>query len=643
MTVPMKLQPGPDHVQSAEFSGRKRRLPIGAELYPDGMTLFRVWAPRCRSVRVVAFEQSRDLETVSIEMNAEGNGYFAASVAGLSAGDRYGFCLDQANRIWPDPASRCQPDGPEKLSQLIDQSHFTWTDDAWRGVETSGQVIYEMHIGTFTRQGTWTAAAAELRALSRSGMTLLEVMPVAEFPGEFGWGYDGVCLFAPTRLYGNPDDFRRFVDTAHSEGLGVILDVVYNHFGTVGHTIPQFSEAFRAEHYANEWGDAINFDGDNSQSVREFFLANVRYWISEFHLDGLRFDATHAIHDKSERHILGELATAAREAAGDRKIFLVAENQSQDVRLIQPVETGGYGMDAIWNDDFHHSARVRLTGVNEAYYSDYLGSVAELLAAIKEGFLYQGQWSRWEKRPRGTPTRGLPASAFVTFLQNHDQISNSGHGLRVDNLTSPGRLRALTALWLLAPQTPMFFQGQEFAATAPFLYFADNTGQQRRLVAQGRAKFLSQFPSLASDAAQAGLPDPADRSTFDQCRVDQTDRKTHQQIYSLHIDLLQLRRSDPLFRRQRSDLLDGTVLGPDCLSVRYFGDGQSDRLLLVNLGAELSLSPLPLPLLAPPAGCSWQLLWSSEAPAYGGSGAASIVRSDGWCVPGESAVVMTSI
>jgi maltooligosyltrehalose trehalohydrolase len=470
-----------------------RRFPIGAEIAPSGGTRFRVWAPNCRRVDLVVPRQAGQRgQAITVALREEPGGYFSGLLSGLTAGTRYGFRLDGQEQLWPDPASRSQPDGPEGLSQIIDPTIYQWADTAWKGLRSDGQVIYEMHIGTLTREGTWDAAMSELPQLAQTGMTVLEIMPVAEFPGEFGWGYDGVCLFAPTRLYGEPDDFRRFVDLAHGEGLGVILDVVYNHFGTVAHTIPRFSAHFSSRRYKNEWGDAINFDGDFSQGVREFFLTNARYWIEEFHLDGLRFDATQAIHDASESHILTELVAVARAAAGERRLFLVAENEPQNVRTVLPADRGGHGLDAVWNDDFHHSSTVRLTGRNEAYYSDYLGAVEELLASVKSGFIYQGQLSQWQKAPRGTPTRGLPAKAFVTFLQNHDQVANSALGERIDRLASPGRLRAMTALWLLAPQTPMFFQGQEFWSSAPFLYFADNSEEQARRVAQGRSRFLSQ-------------------------------------------------------------------------------------------------------------------------------------------------------
>src|ERR1051326_6697250 len=353
----------------------------------------------------------------------------------------------------------------------------------------AGQVACEMHAGTFTRAGTFAAAAGELRELARIGITLVEVMPVAEFEGRFGWGYDGVDLFAPTRLYGTPDDFRRFVDTAHACGVAVILDVVYNHLGPVGNYLRAFSPAYFTDRYDNEWGDAINFDGPDSGPVREFFLANASYWIDEFHLDGLRLDATQQIFDTSPRHVLLDIGVRARQAAGSRSIVIVAENEPQDTRLVRSPEEGGYGLEGVWNDDFHHSAIGAVTGRAEAYYSDTRGEPQELISAAKYGYLFQGQHYDWQRQPRGTTAWDLPPAAFVTFPQNHDQVANSARGLRGHQLTSPGRWRAMTALFLLMPGTPMLFQGQEFAASSPFLYFADFESDLAAAVRKGRGEF----------------------------------------------------------------------------------------------------------------------------------------------------------
>ena len=622
---------------------RTRRYSIGAELGSDGTALWRVWAPRRRRVEVVIPAQPAQAREASIELAPEPGGYFSGSRAGLAPGVLYAFRLDGSGRLLPDPASRFQPKGPLGLSQLVEPRAFRWSDATWNGVQSAGQVIYEMHIGTFTREGTWRAAASELPELARAGMTLLEIMPIAEFSGEFGWGYDGVSLFAPTRLYGAPDDFRFFVDRAHAAGLGVILDVVYNHFGTVAWTLSEFSEWYSSRRYKSDWGGAVNFDDEHSGPVREFFLANVAYWIDEFHLDGLRFDATQAIHDSSASHILTEMVAVARKAAPKRTIFLVTENEPQNVRMVVPPGAGGHGMDAAWNDDFHHSAMVRLTGHNEAYYSDYLGTPQELLAALKCGFIYQGQFSQWQKKPRGTPAIGIPPSAFVTFIQNHDQVANSMKGERIDRQTSPGRLRAMTALWLLAPQTPLFFQGQEFAASAPFAYFADYSGDDALRVAKGRADFLKQFPSLSTPEAQSQLSRPSDRASFERSKLDFSERDRHAEIYALHIDLLRLRREDPVFARKTASTIDGAALGADGLVVRYFADGRNDRLLLVNFGRDLKLSPLPQPLLAPPAECRWKMVWSSNAPEYGGPGTPPLEIETGWLVPGEGAVVLMAM
>ncbi len=324
----------------------------------------------------------------------------------------------------------------------------------------------------------------------------------------------------------------------HALGLGVILDVVYNHFGLVECTVTEFSDDYFSRRHKNEWGSPINFDDERSGPVREFFLANVRYWIEEFHLDGFRFDATQSIFDDSEKHILTEMAQAARDSAGKRSVILLAENEPQDVRLVRSTEKGGHGLDAMCNDDFHHTARVRLTGLTEAYYEDYHGSIDELRSALLRGFLYQGQISQHQGKRRGSPARGVPATALIHFLQNHDQIANTGLGARIHELTSPGRLRAMTALWLLSPQTPMFFQGQEFAASSPFMYFADFSGKDREAVAQGRLKFLSQFPSFATEEFRRAHPDPANRSTFEQSKVRWADRREHEAAFALHKDLL---------------------------------------------------------------------------------------------------------
>jgi maltooligosyltrehalose trehalohydrolase len=613
-----------------------RRLPIGAEV-ADGATHFRVWAPQAQRVDVV-FEG--DGAQNAIALDAEKDGYFSGVAANAMTGTRYRFRLNGADQLYPDPASRFQPEGPHGPSELVDFQQFTWTDSAWRGVPRDGQVVYELHIGTFTPQGTWQAALEQLPKLAELGVTVLEIMPVADFPGRFGWGYDGVNLFAPTRLYGAPDDFRRFVDRAHALGLGVVLDVVYNHFGPDGNYLRSFSEDYFTDRYKNEWGEAINFDGPNSLPVREFFLANAAYWIDEYHLDGLRLDATQQIFDASADNIMAALARRVRQAGGQRATWIVAENEPQHAKLARHESQGGYGLDALWNDDFHHSAMVALTGKNPAYYTDYHGDAQEFISALKWGFLYQGQRYAWQKKRRGLPCLDLAPAQLVVFLQNHDQIANSGRGLRCHALTSPGRYKALTALFLLGPNTPMLFQGQEFASSKPFYYFADHKPELAALVQSGRQEFLAQFPSLALPDMQAELAAPHEPETFAKCRLDWSERERHAELLALHRALLELRRDDPVFRFSRRRGMDGAVLSASAFVLRFFGDAAGDRLIVVNLGRDCQITPAPEPLLAPPADCAWELAWSSDDVKYGGCGTPPLETDAGWFLPGEATVVL---
>jgi maltooligosyltrehalose trehalohydrolase len=613
-------------------SATTRRLPAGAEARRGGGVHFRVWAPKRRRVSVVLEGASGGERP----LDPEGNGWFSAFVGDASAGMRYRYRLD-GGRPLPDPASRFQPDGPHGPSEVVDPSRFRWTDGDWPGVRAHGQVIYEMHIGAFTADGTWAAAARQLPALADLGITTLELLPVAEFPGRFGWGYDGVDLFAPTRLYGSPDDMRAFVDRAHALGLAVLLDVVYNHLGPDGNYLREFADAYFSSR-RTEWGDAINFDGDDAAPVRELFAANAAYWVDEFHLDGLRIDATQEMHDASETHILVEVARRARDAGRGRRIWVVAENEPQSARLVRPPSEGGYGLDALWNDDFHHSAMVALTGRREAYYTDYLGTPQELVSAAKRGFLYQGQYYAWQRKTRGSRAADLPPSRFVAYLQNHDQVANSARGERLHQLTSPGRLRAMTALLLLLPSTPMLFMGQEFAASSPFLYFADHEPRLAATVRKGRAEFLAQFASIAREEVRGRLADPGDPGTFARSRIDHAERERHAGTWRLHRDLLRLRREDPVLARPAG--IDGAVLADRALVLRFMASDGDDRLVVVNLGQEERLAAASEPLLAPPEDRRWRERWSSDDPAYGGIGARPFEPDAPWVLPSESAFVL---
>src|SRR5438445_383305 len=497
-----------------------RRYPIGAELIGPNQAHFRIWAPKAQDVDLVLEESAKkEAKRTFHPLEREDNGYFSG-VANVGAGALYRFRVNKAEHFHPEPAWRFQPDGPHGSSCVVDPTQFKWTDSKWRGVKMKGHVIYEMHIGTFTKEGTWQAAAEQLAELARIGVTVVEMMPIADFPGNFGWGYDGVDLFAPFHLYGAPDDLRAFVDHAHSLGLAVILDVVYNHF--------------------------------------------------------------------------------------------------------------------------HHSAAVALTGRREAYYTDYLGTPQEFISAAKYGYLFQGQPYFWQVAPRGTPTFGSPPHAFVAFIENHDQVSNTATGERLRFQSSPGRYRAMTALLLLGPWTPLLFQGQDFGASTPFIFFTDvGDGQMREAIRKGRFGFLAQFPSLATKEVQERLPVPSNPTSFVSCKLDFSERQKNQELYDLHVDLLRLRREDSRFREQKTNGVDGAVLGPASFLLRYFSEAnRDDRLLVVNFGESRDLNPIPEPLLAPPLGFEWETLWSSESARYGGSGTATVATQDNWTLPAEATVAL---
>ncbi|HXI59969.1 MAG TPA: malto-oligosyltrehalose trehalohydrolase [Polyangia bacterium] len=632
--------------QSTSLNGR--RLTVGAEVAPDGVH-FRVWAPERKRVSVVI--ESGPI----VDLTREKSGMWSGLGANLKPGVLYRYRLDDDEILLPDPASRFQPKGPHGPSEVIDPGHYAWRDRDWPGAALAGQVIYELHIGTFTAAGTWAGAARRLADLKELGVTMIEVMPVAEFPGGFGWGYDGVQWFAPYHGYGRPDDFRSFVDEAHAAGLAVILDVVYNHFGPDGNYLPAFSPYYLSKE-ATEWGDALNYDGPNAGPVRQFVMENAAHWIAEYHLDGLRLDATQSIFDRSEEHIVAALTRRARAAAAERQIVVIAENEPQETRLVRPAEQGGFAIDGLWNDDFHHSARVALTGHREAYYTDYRGTAQEFISAAKYGYLFQGQRYHWQKKRRGVSAMGVPARAFVAFLENHDQVANSAGARRLAEVTHPGQLRAMTTLLLLGPWTPLLFQGQEWGSARAFRYFADHHADLAPLVRKGRAEFLAQFPSAASPAIQKDLPDPGAPATFESSRLDWNERQGEKAAWwlALHRDLLGLRASDATVRAVNAGVarLDGAVLGPGCFVLRYFAGGplgatsvEHDRLLLVNLAADLDLNVAPEPLLAPPGHHKrWTPIFSSEEPRYGGAGTPPLEsEDDGWHIPGAAAFLLEAV
>ena len=615
-------------------------------------THFRTWAPKAKTLEAAIESDDAGKLPVFYKLERSDNGYFTGEIP-VGAGALYRFRVDGGEYLYPDLASRFQPKGPHGPSQVIDPNAFKWSDENWRGVEIKGQVIYEMHVGAFTREGTWQAASRQLRELAEVGVTVIELMPVNDFPGKFGWGYDGVDLFAPTQLYGSPDDFRAFVNEAHAQGIGVILDVVYNHVGPDGNYFKIFADEYFSDRYECEWGEPFNFDGENSEHVRELFITNACYWIAEFHLDGFRIDATQAIYDASPEYILCAMTRAARNIAETvfekkRSIIFIGENEPQHTKLVRSCDKGGDGLDALWNDDLHHSALVALTGRSEAYYMDYKGSPQEFISCAKYGYLYQGQWYKWQKKRRGTPAFDLEPTAFVGFIENHDQVANSGFGLRAWQQTSPGRYRAMTALLLLGPWTPMLFMGQEFCASTRFFYFNDLHESMHDYVHKGRVEFLSQFPSIASEETRRQLAYPSDAQTFERSKLDFSEREKdiHAQALALHRDLLRLRREDALFSAQRKGGLDGAVLGAESFMLRFFSEKNDgdDRLLIVNFGRAEHFNPAPEPLLAPPQNKRWETLWSSESPRYGGPGPVPLdTKDDNWHIPAEAAVALHAI
>ncbi|HEY0941817.1 MAG TPA: malto-oligosyltrehalose trehalohydrolase [Steroidobacter sp.] len=602
----------------------------------DGMARFRVWAPEASQVSVV-FEGGAEHP-----LTREEGGYFSGTVG--TAVRHYKYRVDD-NEPWPDPCSRFQPQGVHGPSLLVDPNAFEWTDAQWRGIDIERQVIYELHIGTFTPEGTFDAAIHKLEHLRALGVTVLEIMPVAECPGRWNWGYDGVQIYAPYHVYGDHEALKRFVDRAHALGLAVILDVVYNHVGPDGNYLRCFSPHYFSRRYSTEWGEPFNFDGEHNAGVRELIIGNACYWIREFHLDGFRLDATQSIYDASQTHLLAELTQRARAAAQPRHIIFVAENETQCSEHLLPVSAGGFGMDAMWNDDFHHSARVALTGSRDGYFHDYTGRAQEFLSCVQRGFLYQGQWYEWQKKSRGSPLRGRGASACIVFLQNHDQVGNTASGVRLPPLCAPARYRALSALTLLAPQTPMLFMGQEFGAMTPFTFFADHTEQLARLIHAGRREFVTQFQTYAEAKLQESIPDPGDERTFLDSKLDWSELERNVATLELHRDLLRLRGSDPVISRQDADAIDGATLSEYSFVLRWFDVDHGDRLLIVNLGAESLPASIAEPLLAPPRGAGWQVHWHSEAPRYGGLGWFEPAAEHGrgaWRLQAECAVLLVA-
>ncbi len=567
----------------------------------EGGVRFRVWAPDARSLEVVLDPDGR-----RVAMAKDARGVHEAFAPGARAGGRYRIAAD-GGPAWPDPASRFQPEGVHGPSEIVDPSRFAWTDDAFRPPALEDLVLYELHVGTFTPEGTFASAAARLPDLVDLGVTAVELMPVADFPGIRNWGYDGAALFAPARCYGTPDALRRFVDAAHGLGLAVHLDVVYNHFGPDGAYAAAFSRRFFSESHRSPWGAGINLDGPHADGVRGFFVANALHWVREYHVDGLRLDATHAMVDEGPRHFLAELAERVHAGADGREVTIVAEDARNLDRLVRPGSDGGWGLDAVWSDDFHHEVRRLLAGDSEGYYEDYRGDLGDLAAILRRGWLYCGQHSAYLGRPRGTDPAGLEPRRFVFFVQNHDQVGNRALGERLHHQVEPAAYRAAVALLLCAPQVPLLFMGQEWATGAPFQFFTDHGPELGRLVTEGRREEFSRFASFASESARGRIPDPQDPATFERCRLrwEEREAEPHASVLRMHGAMLALRRAAPALRAARAATHEVLVADAGTLVLRREARGGPPVVLVARLAGS-GAADVPAEMLrgVPPAAWS---------------------------------------
>jgi maltooligosyltrehalose trehalohydrolase len=559
------------------MSTRLGVTPFTFGAHPSGRsTRFAVWAPRATAVSVIVESGAQPGE---YDMTRGSSGLFSIDVPRVGAGDLYRFRADDGAPL-PDPASRFQPDGVHGSSQVVDADAYTWSDGAWRGVDVEQAVTYELHVGTFTPEGTLAAATGRLRDLQQLGVKVIELMPLADFAGSRNWGYDGVCLFAPARVYGEPDDLRRFVDEAHRLGLAVLLDVVYNHLGPDGAYMNAFAPPYFTSRHPSAWGEGVNLDGPDSQVVRRFILENAVYWITEYHVDGLRLDATHALTDDSPVHIVADIVRAAR-AASSRRVMIVAEDhRNLDVLLREPAE-GGWGLDGVWADDFHHVMRRILAGDVEGYYEDYESSVEDLAATLRQGWLYTGQHSRHMGRARGTDPSGIARRKFVICLQNHDQIGNRAYGDRLHHVVALGAYRAASAVLLLSPETPLLFMGQEWAASAPFRYFTDHTAELGAQIVEGRRREFEGFAEFRDPKLREQIPSPQERATFDACKLtwEERQREPHRGIWRLYQRLLELRQQGLRRAADVRDRADARALDEDTLLIDYMAP--SSRVAIV--------------------------------------------------------------
>jgi malto-oligosyltrehalose trehalohydrolase len=559
-------------------------MPFGAEVQPDGAVRFRLWAPDHETVLLVVGEQASPMQRLA-------DGWHELVAADVVPGSRYRFRIADGLDV-PDPASRRQPEDVHGPSEVVDPGAYRWQCQDWRGRPWHEAVIYELHVGTFTKAGTFQAAIEKLDHLAALGVTAIELMPVAEFPGRWNWGYDGVLPFAPDAVYGRPEDLKALIDAAHARGLMIFLDVVYNHFGPDGNYLSSYTCQFFTDRHTTPWGAAINFDGPGGGPVRAFFIHNALFWLEEYRFDGLRLDAVHAIIDDSERHILEEIAATVRERLSDgRHVHLILENAMNEAGRLAASGEGAGRYDAQWNDDIHHVLHAAATGEKDGYYADFFGDTEKLVRALAEGFAFQGEVMGDLGGPRGEPSRHLPPTRFISFIQNHDQIGNRAFGERLSDLVSETKLKALGSIYLLAPQIPMLFQGEEWATLSPFPFFCDFTGALGDAIRNGRREEFAKFSAFQDEEMRARIPDPIAVATFRSAKLDwnETERPGHRAWLDWYKRLLALRRQEivPLLPR----ICEGgrsTLVGPWTLRVTWqAGDGAA-LTLDANLGDSRS-------------------------------------------------------
>jgi maltooligosyltrehalose trehalohydrolase len=551
---------------------------LGAEVI-EGGTRFTAFASQARGCQVRFLETDGSVRATHA-LQPGGDGFFAAEVRGVGHGALYDLLVD--GKRLPDPYARFLPQGVHGPAMVIAPQHV-WRHGEGVTLAPSDRIIYELHVGTFTPEGTYTAAARRLSELAELGVTVLEVMPVSSFSGRWGWGYDGVAHFAPHPAYGTPDDLRAFVDEAHGHGLAVILDVVYNHFGPAGNYLAAFSPEYFTKEIQNAWGDALDF---RHPAVRRYVLDNARMWLTDFRFDGLRLDATHAVVDPSERHILQDLADLAH-GLTPRK-FVVAEDERNDPAVVRRL-----GVDAQWADDFHHAAHVTVTGERDGYYAGYAQGTGTIADTILRGWLYEGQVYPATGRARGKPATGVPAEALVYCLQNHDQIGNRAFGDRLPTMLEARGAgvepaRALAAVLLFLPMTPMLFMGEEWAASSPFQYFTDHDAELGKLISRGRREEFQKFKAFSDPAARGRIPDPQAEDTFQRSKLrwEERDAGVHASMLALYKALISLRRGDPVLRVGARERLEAQGRGNLLLARRWGNEG--DRMLVANLGPEAS-------------------------------------------------------